>query len=162
MKRHKSLIPLSQHHHFALIQALFIRRAQKEPTLKRSAALRRVAGKFLLFWEQAGKVHFREEEEILLPAYARHVPLEKDPDVMRMLADHAAIRARISRLAELLENGEPFEEQVVELARILQEHVRLEEDRIFPRIEKTLNDAELSKLGRHLTRLHRKGDTCDV
>lgn len=159
MKRHASLHPLSQHHHFALMQSLFIRRAKQEPAAKRAAAMKRIAEKFLRFWQAAGKQHFREEEEVLLPAYARHKPLEKDAEVVRMLAQHAEIRGRIAHLAELLESGDLVEEELTALGKLLQEHVRLEEDKIFPRIEKTLSDADLQKMG--LTRLHRKDDTCE-
>ncbi len=161
MKRHPSLHALSQHHHFALIQSLFIRRARQQPAARRAAAVRRVAEKFLRFWEQNGQQHFREEEEILLPAYARHVPLETDPDVMRMLADHAAIRARIEQVRELLEAKAPVEAELAELGRMLTDHVRLEENRIFPRMEKALSAAELEALGKRLTRLHAKG-SCEV
>ena len=161
MKRHASLHALSQHHHFALIQALFIRRASNEPAAKRAAAMRRIAQKFLRFWEGAGQQHFREEEEVLLPAYARHKSLEKDPEVIRMLTEHAEIRGRIAHLAELVEAEEPLDEELTALGKLLNEHVRLEEDKIFPRIEKTLNEAEMQKMGRGLTRLHRKNDTCE-
>lgn len=161
MKRHAALHPLSQHHHFALIQSLFIRRARPQPAARRAAALRRMAEKFLQFWEKNGRLHFREEEEILLPAYARHAAIESDLDAMRMLADHAAIRARIEQLRELLENGEPVESVLSELGRMLKDHVRLEEDRIFPRIEKTLSESELAALGKRLTRLHARGE-CPV
>ncbi len=162
MKRHRSLHPLSQHHHFALIQALFIRRTRQLPAARRAAAFRRQAEKFLHFWEQSGRQHFREEEEILLPAYARHTAIEDDADVVRMLAQHATIRAQIDRLRELLEKSQPVEEPLAELGALLQQHVRLEEDRIFPRIEKTLTEKELETLGRRLTRLHAKGSSCDV
>jgi hemerythrin-like domain-containing protein len=156
MKRHAGLQALSQHHHFALIQSLFIRRTRQQPAARRASALRRMAAEFLQFWEKNGRLHFREEEEILLPAYARHVAIESDPDAMRMLADHAAIRARIEQLRELLENGQPVESALAELGRMLKDHVRLEEDRIFPRIENTLSDPELTALGKRLTRLHAK------
>lgn len=117
-----------------------------------------MAEKFLRFWEKNGRLHFREEEEILLPAYARHVPLESDADAMRMLADHAAIRARIENLRELLQTGRPVETALAELGRMLNDHVRLEENRIFPRIEKALSEPELAALGQRLTRLHAKGE----
>lgn len=162
MKRHASLQPLSQHHHFALIQALFIRRASNEPAAKRAAAMRRIAQKFLVFWENAGRLHFREEEEVLLPAYARRKSIAKDADVMRMLADHAEIRGRIAYLAELVGAQEPVEEELTALGKLLSDHVRLEEDKIFPRIEKTLSEPELQQLAPHLTRLHKKGETCDL
>ena len=162
MKRHPSLHPLSQHHHFALIQALEVRRARQQPASKRAVALRNVAAKFVRFWRRAGQQHFREEEEILLPAYARHVHLDADADVMRMLAEHATIRAAIADIEALLESKQPVEEKISEVARLLHEHVRLEENVIFPRVEKVLREEELAAMGRGLTRLHRKGESCEI
>lgn len=156
MKRHESLHPLSQHHHFALIEALQVRRATEQPAAKRSAALRKVAEEFVRFWKKTGRQHFREEEEILLPAYARHADIGEDRDVMRMLADHAEIRALIGEIEVALETGAPPGEKLVTLGRRLSEHVRLEEDKVFPRIEKTLSEAEMCAMGKHLTRLHPK------
>ena len=161
MKRHPGLQALSQHHHFALIQALEIRRAQQQPAAKLDAAARHVAERLLRFWEKTGRQHFREEEEILLPALARHKALDEDKQVMRMLAEHAAIRARIEELREALEAGEPVEKGLAELGRMLNDHVRLEENEIFPRIEATLQEAELAALGQKLTRLHSR-KSCEV
>ena len=81
---------------------------------------------------------------------------------MRMLADHAEIRGRIAHLAELVEAHEPVEEELTALGKLLSDHVRLEEDKIFPRIEKTLSEPELQQLAPRLTRLHKKGETCDL
>ena len=116
MKRHESLHPLSQHHHFALIQMWELRRALKLPAAERSKAMRAVARKFVRFWKTAGQIHFREEEEVLLPAYARHVRLDRDKDVMRMLAEHAIVRGLIATIDASLENGEVAEEEVSKLA----------------------------------------------
>jgi hemerythrin superfamily protein len=143
------------------MEALFIRRATKDSTQKREEHLKQVAEEFVHFWEKTGKFHFREEEEVLLPAYATHVSLDHDQDVIKMLADHALIRAKISALSVLLRNGESFETQLVELGTILQNHVRLEEDVIFPRLEKTLTESELQQVGGLLTRLHPK-DSCEI
>ena len=162
MKRHESLHPLSQHHHFALIESLQIRRAQQLPAAERAAALRRLAQKFLRFWEKSGHIHFREEEEVLLPAYARHTPLEQDSDVVRMLADHAFIRAVVDDIRSALMEKRPVEDALVALGHRLKDHVRLEEDVIFPRIEKTLGETGLAALGGRFTRLHRKGESCEV
>src|SRR5262245_31025189 len=98
MKRHESLHALSRHHHFALQESLFIRRANEESGVKREIRLREVAEKFIEFWETKGKLHFRDEEEILIPAYVLHFSIQDDQDVMRMLADHAMIRAKIGKL----------------------------------------------------------------
>src|ERR1700758_4104209 len=108
MKRHPSLHPLSQHHHFALIQALGMRRASEAPAEKRAAAVERQAEKFVRFWRKTGQVHFREEEEILLPAYARHTRIDRDAEIMRVLGDHAEIRAAVLDLEQRLAQKIPI------------------------------------------------------
>lgn len=156
MKRHPGLHALSEHHHHVLVQALAIRRAQDAPVARRPGAFRRVARTLLRFWKQTGRKHFREEEEVLLPAYARHVPLDQDKAVVRMLADHAALRAALEDLEQTLAAGRPLEGELAALGRRLREHVRLEEDQIFPRLQATLGEEELQALGQRLTRLHRR------
>jgi hemerythrin-like domain-containing protein len=163
MKRHPSLHPLSQHHHFALIQALEMRRAAEAPAERRAAAVARQAEKFVRFWNKTGRAHFREEEEVLLPAYARHTRLDKDADVMKILADHAEIRAFVLDLEARLAAKDPIQaEELARLGKLLHDHVRLEENEVFPRIEKALGEEQLNAMGRGLTRLHSKGDVCDV
>jgi hemerythrin-like domain-containing protein len=163
MKRHPSLHPLSQHHHFALIQALGMRRAAEAPAEKRGAAVARQAEKFVRFWHKSGSVHFREEEEVLLPAYARHMRLDRDAEVMRILADHAEIRAAVVDFEQRLAAKTPIEAgELARLGKLLHDHVRLEENAVFPRIEKTLGEAQLNAMGRGLTRLHSKNDPCEI
>ena len=161
MKRHAGLRALSQHHHFALTQALEMRRATQAPTTRRPAALRGAAQTFLRFWKKTGQQHFREEEEILLPAYAQHARLDRDPAVVRLLAEHAQIRARIQALEASLEAGSVSEEALAALARALHDHVRFEENEVFPRIEAALGEANQLALGRRLTSLHAK-NSCEI
>ena len=163
VKRHPSLHPLSQHHHFALIQALGMRRAAEAPPEKRATAVERQAEKFVRFWHKSGHVHFREEEEVLLPAYARHTRLDRDADVMRILADHAEIRAAVLDFEQRLAAKTPIEaEEMARLGNLLHDHVRLEENEVFPRIEKALGEERLNKMGRGLTRLHSKNEVCEI
>jgi len=163
MKRHPSLHPLSQHHHFALIQALEMRRAAEAPAEKRAAAVKRAAEKFVRFWHKTGHVHFREEEDVLLPAFARLARLDQDADVMRLLADHAEIRAAAQDFERLLAAKTPVETSVLaHIAKLLHDHVRLEENNVFPRIEKALGEQNLNAMGRGLTRLHSKNDPCEI
>ncbi len=161
MKRHPSLHPLSQHHHFALTQALLMRRAAQVPAARRAAAMRQAAQAFLRFWKKAGQQHFREEEEILLPAYARHTRLDEDAGVMRMLAEHAEIRGRILQLESSQEAEAPAEDDLAALARALHDHIRFEENEVFPRIEAALGETELLSMGQRLTRLHAKR-SCEI
>ena len=163
MKRHPSLHPLSQHHHFALVRALEMRRAAEAPAEKRNAAVERQADKFIEFWHKTGNVHFREEEEVLLPAYARCTRLDQDAGIMRLLADHAEIRAAVKdferRRAKMLAIEA---EAMARLAKLLHDHVRFEENEVFPRIERALGEENLNAMGRGLTRLHSKNDACDI
>ena len=128
MKRSDALQPLSRDHHQALAVALTLRRADAETA---PAA----AGAFLEFWRSHGQAHFREEEEILLPAYAAHADAGH-PLVVRVLIDHEEIRERAQRI----ERGEPDAApgELNELGERLAEHVRIEERELFPLIEAAL------------------------
>jgi hemerythrin-like domain-containing protein len=156
MKRHRSLHPLSEHHHHVLVRALEIRRAEEATKAERARALREAVETFLRFWKTTGQQHFREEEGVLLPAYARHARLDENPQVMRMLAEHALIRAKVARLENDLAAQGPVEAEVVTLGQLLQGHVRLEEDEIFPHIEAVLGEEELHALEDGFTRLHKE------
>ncbi len=154
MKRHPSLHALSEHHHHALVQAFLIARAAKEPLGRRRMLFRRAAREFLRFWQRTGRQHFREEEEVLLPALARHVALDTQPAVLQMLAQHADIRGRIEELVAAAVLGRNLEPTLTRLGRLLHDHVRLEENQVFPRIEAVLSEKEMRRLGERLTRLH--------
>ncbi len=154
VKRHRSLHPLSVHHHHALVQALNIRRAEEAPEAERSAALERAGHTLLQHWKMTGQKHFREEEEILLPAFSRHTELNEDPTVMRMSAQHAMIRAEMEQLEILLSSKQPVDTEVIAIGKLLHDNVRLEEDNLFPHIEAELTEEELLALGHKFTRLH--------
>jgi len=98
---------------------------------------------FLAQWEAEERLHFRMEEELLLPAYAEHGQLDH-PAIVRMLLDHVAIRGMAARLScaptDLLH----------ELGERLSEHVRLEEREVFPLIEAAMPNAELRALGERI------------
>lgn len=135
MKRVESLTPLSRDHHEALFQAQRLRRAGEDD-------LAEVQRRALEFWTSHGSRHFRIEEEVLLPAYARHADPDQDA-VIRVLVDHVWIRERIARL----ESGELDLAGSHELGDRLEGHVRHEERVLFPLIEEALPRAELDALG---------------
>lgn len=140
-----------------------MRRAAEAPAEKRAAAVERQAEKFVRFWHKTGQVHFREEEEVLLPAYARHTRLDRDAEIMRILADHAEIRATVLDFEQRLAAKIPIAaEEIGRIGKLLHDHVRLEENEVFPRIEKALGDKQLNAMGRGLTRLHSKNDVCEI
>jgi len=140
-----------------------MRRAAESPAEKRDAAVERQADKFIAFWHKTGIVHFREEEEILLPTYARYARLDQDAGIMRLLADHAEIRAAVQDFEQRRAKKMPIEAAAMaHLAKLLHDHVRFEENDVFPRIERMLGEENLDAMGRGLTRLHSKTDVCDI
>ena len=161
MKRDPALQPLSHDHHQALFIAQRLRRADEENVAE-------VAGAFLEFWREHGQRHFRDEEEILLPAYAEYGDVT-DPLIARVLTDHVIIRNRAQRLASALgeatdgaaagasasasataaDAADPAALQ--ELGELLADHVRREERELFPQIEQALPEDAIAKLGETFT-----------
>jgi hypothetical protein len=96
---------------------------------------------FIDFWNREGELHFRIEEEVLLPGSGLEGP-GSDPDVARMLDDHLEIRRRARRVLD----GVASEDEYGRLGVALTTHVRFEERELFPRIEAILNEAGLDDL----------------
>jgi Hemerythrin HHE cation binding domain len=134
MKRHPALVSLSRNHHHALVIAQRLRRATAETATE-------TAGAFLSHWDAEEKLHFRLEEELLLPAYAAHGEPDH-PAITRMLLDHMLIRRDAVRLA-----GMPSLELLHDLGARLADHVQLEEHEVFPLIEATIPEPDLQVLG---------------
>ncbi|MBK5220321.1 MAG: hemerythrin domain-containing protein [Thermoleophilia bacterium] len=132
MKRAEALRPLSREHLGALLAAKRLREADDLEEATRA---------FLDFWKSDGQRHFRIEEEVLLPNWARQAEVDR-PGVARMLKEHLAIRREALRLAA----GEASLEEARELGRLLDDHVRFEERRLFPIVEAALDAAGLADL----------------
>ena len=86
MKRSEALKALSHQHHQGLYAALKLKRADSDT----AAEARRI---FLDFYEREGARHFRAEEELLLPAYARHTDFDR-VEIVRVLTEHVDLRRR--------------------------------------------------------------------
>lgn len=138
-RRHDALHPLTHHHHHALVAALKLKRAGTD---KSQLSPEEVKEALQSFWEPGGQEHFREEEEILLPMYARYSRLGH-PEITEMLLEHVKIR---SLVGEILENGGPLAERMNELGHLLEQHVRREERVIFPMIEEALPEEALQAI----------------
>jgi iron-sulfur cluster repair protein YtfE (RIC family) len=135
MKRSAALTPLSHDHHRALFVALQLKRAEPDT----AASARRA---FLRFFEREGARHFRAEEEVLLPAYARHCAPDQ-PAVVRVLVEHVDLRRRADDLAG---NAGAQTAELRELGERLESHIRHEERVLFPMIEEALPVEELEHL----------------
>jgi hypothetical protein len=136
VRRDPALATLSRDHHQALFVSQKLRRARVETATDALTALR-------AYWHADGREHFRIEEEDLLPAYAAYGD-PYDPLLARVVCDHIAIRQRIRALDA---TDQPSLDELHELGRLIDAHVRCEERELFPRIEAALPDRELAALG---------------
>lgn len=146
--RHEAMRPLSRHHHHALMTALKIRRVfEGEVTEDQLEQLREDC---LHFWDKDGNEHFREEEEILMPAYSRYASIRHE-EMIEMLLEHVHIRALYDAIRE--REGD-LAENLQKLADALDVHVRREERVIFPMMEKALPEHVLQKLSPYFHEFH--------
>ena len=141
MKRSDALRPLSHDHHQGLFAALELKRARAET----AASARRA---FIDFFEREGARHFRIEEELLLPAYARHAGSD-EPAIARVLTEHVELRRRGQ---DLQGGAEPDLGALRELGERLERHICFEERVLFPMIEEALPQEELERLGAAIER----------
>jgi hemerythrin-like domain-containing protein len=146
MKRSEALQQLSRDHHRALETALKLRRATETD----AKTARR---EFLDFWRGHGAIHFRLEEDVMLPRSAPYVD-PTDPAVVRVLTDHVEIRRRAGELADG-ERSDPAE--LHQLGELLDDHVRHEERVLFPMIEQALPEDELTRLAQRIDEAERSG-----
>jgi Hemerythrin HHE cation binding domain len=141
VKRSEALKPLSRDHHRGLFVAMGLKRATRET----APEARQV---FLEFWRREGSKHFRIEEELVLPAYARYRSAEEE-DVVRVLTDHVDLRRRG---ADLEAEEAPAVEALHELGERLESHIRHEERVLFPLIEDVLPEEDLIELAAKVER----------
>jgi hemerythrin-like domain-containing protein len=132
MKRDEALRPLSREHLNALHAAKVLREGND---------LEAVTEVFFDFWDSEGQRHFRIEEEVLLPHWARYGEGDRSA-VARILEEHLAIRSEALRLKA----GEASLEEAQELGLLLHDHVRFEERQVFPILEDTLDADSLAEL----------------
>jgi hemerythrin-like domain-containing protein len=143
MIRHPAIVKLSQDHHQALMEAIRLKRASDE-----TAAT--VAAAYVEWFDGHAQRHFEIEEQVLLPAYLNLVGLEHgvEPVIVQVLREHVELRA----LAEQLRAGAATTALIRETGSRLDDHVRLEERKLFPQIQQTLSDEQLDELAVQVAR----------
>src|SRR5699024_1375756 len=139
IRRPETLKPLSRHHIEGLHLALRVRPAgtqKSQPTVEERRQEQEE------FWNPNGQNQFREEEEILLPAYAQYADIN-DATVIDVLLEHVTIRSYMSKL--LSKEGMNIEEMQT-FGALLESHIRHEERVVFPMIEQALPEEKLIEL----------------
>jgi hemerythrin-like domain-containing protein len=144
MKRAPELRTLSEDHHHGLVQARRLRRTTDADSAEAAAK------GFLDFWQKDTAIHFRKEEEVLLPVMARYGgDLSREP-LVEMLEDHARIRGLVMQLSDEAIGGNVRPETLHEIGERLQAHIRLEERLVFPLVEESLSEGALKELAARL------------
>lgn len=139
-QRHDALKPLSHHHHHALVQAMELKQAGTEKTDK---SLGESIRDLIEYWERDAAVHFRDEEEILLPLYEVFAEKPNTELIKEMLYQHIQIRSLIYAIRE---NREDPYEKMNRLGELLENNVRFEEREIFSMIEEAVPDKYLHQV----------------
>lgn len=142
IKRHVALQPLSRHHMEALYLGVKLRRAGTE---KSALTTEELVHEVKSFWDPDGERHFREEEEILLPTYAKYGDIKQEI-IVDMLLEHVKIRSLVRTVTTEAVDVETLHA----LGELLETHIRKEERIIFPMIEKALPEDVLQEMAPYI------------
>jgi iron-sulfur cluster repair protein YtfE (RIC family) len=140
MKRHKALQSLSQEHHHGLLLAQLIKKGSpKYKGLPNTNADKKPYT--INFFEQNLIPHFKKEEEILFP-----LSINKNPDIENLvkglIKQHKEIYVLIDKLKISLEPKNELDE----LGKLLEVHIRKEERELFQMIQDVFSVDEFEKL----------------
>ncbi|MGN6292414.1 MAG: hemerythrin domain-containing protein [Chitinophagaceae bacterium] len=139
MRRHESIVALSRDHHFGLLFCWKIRQG-----IKKQVPAERIKPYVKYFWTSHLQQHFEEEEALLFTAL-------QDNLVAQAIFEHDHIKQLVGAIA----NTASFQpDQFRALADALDKHIRFEERILFPYIEETLSEENLTQLGKRLKQIH--------
>ncbi len=140
MKRHPALIPLSHdHHHGLLLAQLLKRNAPEYHGLPKDLIGKMNFAKEMFYKELEN--HFKDEEDFVFP-YLKGKDVELDNLISEILSEHIILKEKILSL-----NDNPkLIDQLDEIGKILNEHIRKEERVLFEKAQTILNDEELKMI----------------
>ena len=155
MKRHPDLREFSDDHHQGLVNAFRLKRTAAGEGVTPVEAARA----FLKFWREDTSLHFRKEEEVLLPVVARYGGNLRDECVVVMLTQHARIRGLAMQLGDEVEQEEVQRKTLRALGELLEAHIRLEERALFPALEDSLPEEAFGEVSSRLLAYKPQGPT---
>ncbi|MEO5501131.1 MAG: hemerythrin domain-containing protein [Ginsengibacter sp.] len=135
IKRSEEIAKLSRDHHVSLLFCWKIRNG-----IKKNAEVLRMKNYVSYFLSEHMGAHFREEEDYLF------APV-KDEKVQRALDEHIVI---LNLTDKILNAGEPEKKDLLNLAQLVDDHVRYEERILFPHLENVLSAEQLKEIGKQL------------
>ncbi|MEO8820082.1 MAG: hemerythrin domain-containing protein [Ginsengibacter sp.] len=136
LKRHDDIVKLSKDHHAGLLFCWKIRQGVKFH-VEKNRMIRYVK----YYWDHHFSTHFHEEEAFLF------APVKND-EVQKAIEDHQKIKIFIDKIG--VSGVEKKEDDLLELADTVDNHIRFEERILFPHLQKTLSEAQLQKIGEQI------------
>lgn len=140
-RRHEALVPLTHDHHHTLAQA---RRLLDVSNLPDETQRRNLANDFVNFYFGRAIRHFHEEEELFFAPVVDH-PDARDL-VVRAVSDHLRLHSLVRTVRRQLSSGEADGAVLEQISKLLTDHVRFEEQELFPVIERLIPEEELNDL----------------
>jgi hemerythrin-like domain-containing protein len=147
IKRNENIVKLSQDHHASLLFCWKLRQG-----VKFNASFETMKKYVQYFWDHHFSFHFKEEEEFLFAPVT-------DEQVQKALDDHQEIKIFIEQINET--GTEDEQDVLLELADLVDSHVRYEERILFPHLEKTLSDEQLKEIGKQISKTPVKDEFSD-
>ena len=139
IKRNENIVKLSQDHHASLLFCWKLRQG-----VKYDASFETMRKYVHYFWDHHFSFHFKEEEEFLFAPVL-------DDQVQKALDDHQKIKIFIGQINET--GAKDKQDIFLELADLVDEHVRYEERVLFPHLEKVLSEEQLKNIGSQISQV---------
>jgi iron-sulfur cluster repair protein YtfE (RIC family) len=150
MRRHDSLIPLSHDHHHGLVLAQLIK--SDAPAYKKLPKTLESKVEYTKnFYENDLKYHFYEEEKILYPSIKN-----KNKELEKLFKEIFREHSEITSLIYSLTSSDKQEEILNKLGLLLESHIRKEERKLFPAVQKFLTLDELDGLNEKISDSRKK------
>ena len=136
IKRNENIARLSRDHHASLMFCWKLRQGDRQ-----QVALDRMKKYVDYFFHEHLRPHFHEEETILFAG------LHVDEKVRKAMNDHV----EITDLANNITGASATDRQIImQLADVVDKHVRYEERILFPYLEQLLSNEQLEAIGKQI------------
>ena len=145
MKRHPSLYQLSHDHHQGLILAQQLKKGA--PQYKGMPSTLESKKEYAIsFYKTELVKHFEDEEKILFPSV-----IKRDDEADRLIEEVISEHRKMESLINDLMKKSNVEDSLDEFGKLLENYIRKEERKLFPKMEEILSEKELIMIGEKLS-----------
>jgi len=139
LKRDENLVVFSHEHYHGLVFCARLKKAEK--------ASNTILKTYILdFWENYLISHFKNEEKLFLPLFEKK---QNEEIKYQFLDEHQRLRNMIKKIDKSDIEVHPF---AIQFSTLLNDHIRFEERKMFPWIQKNFAAKELAQIGSALSK----------